>query len=258
MIYIVHNVWPIAAAALAAWAFGAAWFALLPARDRDARASLAGQLLVLASLFWIAAILAGALILAPVEAGGWTVALGTAAIIWGGFVFPVAIADTALHHKQWSTMVSRAGYWLGAMLLMAAILQTIGLQRPDDEAMAAANPMAPAGTGMAGDSAVLPYGEFRLAGVDDSEVDLGHAITISIDEAMIAVASQCVTPRWRYQLVDGVLSTQIVPEPICERGRYAAEDAVIAVFTTPETVARTPQNGWKVSGGGHSITLFSQ
>lgn len=109
-----------------------------------------------------------------------------------------------------------------------------------------------------GVAAMPPPGEYRLAGADGREVNLGHAITVSIDSDTIAVASQCVTPRWRYEYSAGVLTTRIIPTPICERGRYQEEEAVMAVFDAPETALRTPDNGWYIAGGDHSITLFSQ
>jgi hypothetical protein len=42
---------------------------------------------------WLACILAGALILAPPEAGAWAMALGSAFIIWIGFVLPTLIVS---------------------------------------------------------------------------------------------------------------------------------------------------------------------
>ena len=40
---------------------------------------------------WFAAILAGALIVAPAKADVWTMTIGTALIIWGGFVAPITL-----------------------------------------------------------------------------------------------------------------------------------------------------------------------
>lgn len=105
---------------------------------------------------------------------------------------------------------------------------------------------------------LLPQGEFRVAGADRVDVNLGHAITVSIDDDTIALASQCVTPRWTYNYSGGTLATQAIPDPICDRGRYPAEEAAMAVFDAPEIIMRTPENGWYIAGGGRSITLFSQ
>lgn len=105
---------------------------------------------------------------------------------------------------------------------------------------------------------VLPVGEYRLAGADGQGVDLGHAITVSVTEREIRLASQCVTPRWTYRIEQGRMATEAVVEPICDRGRYPAEEAASAVFGSPERIEKTEANGWRISGGGRTITLFSQ
>lgn len=119
---------------------------------------------------------------------------------------------------------------------------------------------APAPPGSAGPEAQqsLPVGEYRVAGADGADIDLGHGISLSVTEDTIALASQCVTPRWTYRYVDGRLRTERIVEPICERGRHPAESAAMAVFDDPQEVLRTPANGLFVEGGGHSVTLFSQ
>ena len=105
---------------------------------------------------------------------------------------------------------------------------------------------------------LLPQGSYRLAGVNGQDVNLGHAVTVSVSEEIIAVASQCVTPRWRYEYVDDRLRTEPIVEPMCERGRYPEEEAIAAVIDDPKDVLRTPANGIYIAGGGQSITLFSQ
>ena len=107
-------------------------------------------------------------------------------------------------------------------------------------------------------AAILVPGEYRLAGADGQDVNLGHTITVSVTQDEIRAASQCVTPRWRYRQEAERLVTQIIPEAICDRGRYPAEEALSAVFDDPQSVARTPENGIAIEGGGHVIILFSQ
>lgn len=101
-------------------------------------------------------------------------------------------------------------------------------------------------------------GEYRVAGADGADVNMGHAISVSVTQTQIEVASQCVTPSWTYRYVNGQLQTRITPEPICERNHNPAETAVLAVFDDPQTILRTPENGIFIEGGEHSITLFSQ
>lgn len=129
MSYIATNTPAILTATLAALVFGAAWYGLLArAETAKPRPSPSFYLLAFACEAWIAAILAGALILAPVEAGGWTVALGSAGIIWAGFVMPVIVVDHRRRQLSWQPTVIDAGHWLGAMLVMAAVLRAIGVE----------------------------------------------------------------------------------------------------------------------------------
>ena len=125
MIYIALNAAPILAATLAALLVGLVY------RTMTGQRSDAG-LLVTAALAeaWLASILAGALILAPVKAGGWTVALGTAVIIWGGFVLPATLVTLRARGVRWPGALADCAQWLAAMLVMAAVLHTIGLIPP--------------------------------------------------------------------------------------------------------------------------------
>ena len=76
---------------------------------------------------------------------------------------------------------------------------------------------------------------------------------------MIETVSQCVTQRWTYRYVARSLcAPSPIIEPVCDRGRYPEEEAIGAVFDDPQEVMRTPANGIYISGGGQSITLFSQ
>lgn len=135
--YILTNAGPILAATLLAVLFGAVWYGLLARpwaraaglEQAELKPSLSLYLLVTGCEAWIAAILAGALILAPVEAGGWTVAWGSAFIIWVGFVLPVIAVNHRFQRLPWSLTVIDAGHWLGAMLLMATVLRAVGVER---------------------------------------------------------------------------------------------------------------------------------
>lgn len=122
MIYILTNAVPILLAGLAGTLVLAALW-----RGRVDPALLAACFV---GTSWLAAILAGALILAPVEAGRWTVALGSATIIWVGFVLPSLLLTLRSRAMTWSASLADAASWLAAMLIQAAALQLIGLVRP--------------------------------------------------------------------------------------------------------------------------------
>ena len=123
MIYIALNAVPILVATLAALAFGALWY-----RPRAVTAGVA--LTALLAEFWLAAILAGALILAPPKGSVWTMTIGSAVVIWIGFVAPAILATDRLRGRTWRATLADAGHWLGAMLVMAVVLRLIGLVPP--------------------------------------------------------------------------------------------------------------------------------
>jgi hypothetical protein len=125
MIYIWLNILPITAATLLGLGIGALW---LRASNRTAKPAtiLAATL----AIFWLAAILAGAVILAPPQADPWTMALGSAFIIWIGFVAPVLIVTLSVHGVGKAATISAAAYWLITMLAQAALLKGMGLVAP--------------------------------------------------------------------------------------------------------------------------------
>lgn len=126
MIYILLNIMPIGAATLLGLAIGAGWLAALRL-PRPGGGTLAGIAL---AQFWLAAILAGALILAPREAGAWVMALGSAVVIWAGFVVPVLGVSLAAYGLGRRRMLAAMAYWLAVMLAQAALMQAIGLVPP--------------------------------------------------------------------------------------------------------------------------------
>lgn len=122
MSYILTNAIPILLAGLAGTALIAAMW-----RGRTTPAILAAAF---ALLSWLAAILAGALILAPVEAGVWTVALGSAFIIWVGFVLPTVAVTLVTRGIAWPRALADAGAWLVVMLAQAVVLRAVGVVGP--------------------------------------------------------------------------------------------------------------------------------
>ncbi len=125
MIYILLNIVPIGVAAGLAMIIGLAWLRL-----SALKISIGGGFAAVLAIFWLAAILAGAIILAPPQGEAWTLALGSAFIIWIGFVAPVLVVTLAVLGEAWGRIASIACCWLIAMLAQAAAMQAMGLIAP--------------------------------------------------------------------------------------------------------------------------------
>lgn len=128
MIYIVLNAWPIALATLAGLLFGAALYRAV--LGNALRLSVGTGITVALAEFWFAAILAGALILAPAKGGVWTMTIGSAVVIWIGFVVPVIAATYRIRALPLRTTLTDCAHWLGVMLVQAVVLRLIGLVPP--------------------------------------------------------------------------------------------------------------------------------
>lgn len=138
MSYILTNALPILIATLASLLFGYAWTAAfgrptaaasLPG-SRSASLSAGFALGAFVAEFWLASILAGALILAPRQAGEWTMAIGSAVVIWIGFVLPALVVTLGYHRLGARRVFADCAHWLGAMVIQAAVLQAVGLTAP--------------------------------------------------------------------------------------------------------------------------------
>ncbi|MEN3793352.1 DUF1761 domain-containing protein [Fulvimarina sp. MAC3] len=130
MIYIFLNIVPILAATIASLAFGAALAAVVPSSGAGNRRSIGFIAIVFLAEFWLCSILAGALILAPPEAGEWTMALGSAVVIWIGFVVPALVVSLGYRNVSVGRTALHCAHWFGAMFIMALVLKTIGLVPP--------------------------------------------------------------------------------------------------------------------------------
>ena len=126
MIYILLNIVPILAATLAGLLFGAAYSAFA----RRGRFSPAVAITAFIAEFWLAAILAGALILAPSKGSVWTMTLGSAFVIWIGFVVPVIMTSYRFRSVANRAALEDSVHWLGVMLIQATVLRLIGLVPP--------------------------------------------------------------------------------------------------------------------------------
>lgn len=128
MVYIVINAVPILLATLAGLVAGFAY----RRATFGARAHASPGLLfavVLAEL-WLAAILAGAIILAPTQAGRWIMAIGSAVVIWIGFVVPALVGALGMRGVGAAGIVRDCGYWLLVMVTQAVVLRGVGVVAP--------------------------------------------------------------------------------------------------------------------------------
>ncbi len=125
MIYIILNLVPIAVATVTGLAIGLVWLGANRARVGTALAMVAAL-----AEFWLAAILAGALILAPAKAPPWVMALASAGVIWAGFVLPVIVVTGIRRGQLPAAVLGDALHWLVVMVAQAVVLKAIGLVPP--------------------------------------------------------------------------------------------------------------------------------
>ncbi len=130
MIYIVENSLQILAASLVAFVVGLAYRAFVGRADLAAQRPSLDMVLAFAAEFWLAAILAGALILAPAKANVWVMALGSAVVIWVGFVVPALVVSLRHHRVRGRAVAAECGYWLVVMVVQAIVLERIGVSAP--------------------------------------------------------------------------------------------------------------------------------
>ena len=130
MIYIVTNAIAILGATLCGRMFGLI-YDRLAGTGRALPSAPSGTMgVVFLAELWLCAILAGALILAPPKGGIWTMTLGSAFVIWIGFVLPTIVAGYRSRGLGWRVIGSDCGQALGVMLVQAAVLRLIGLVAP--------------------------------------------------------------------------------------------------------------------------------
>lgn len=133
MIYIVMNALPITAATACGLLAGllVRWLTGKIGPVGPALLPKPGVLLaIVTAQAWLCAILAGALILAPSEAGEWTMAIGSAVVIWIGFVVPATVVNHAHRGLSMGAMTTDSLSWLAVMVVQAIVLKSIGLVPP--------------------------------------------------------------------------------------------------------------------------------
>ncbi|OYW15691.1 MAG: hypothetical protein B7Z50_00710 [Sphingomonadales bacterium 12-62-5] len=128
MIYIVLNLVPILAATVLGLMLGYGHHRFAGGSERTPSPGL----IVTAALgeFWLASILAGALILAPPKADPWIMAVGSAVVIWAGFVLPLLAITLGYRGVPVRLIARDCGHWLILMVAQAVLMKSMGLVPP--------------------------------------------------------------------------------------------------------------------------------
>lgn len=120
MIYIVDNAGAIMLATVAGLLVGVAFYP-------EARRRIGWLVTAFVAEAWFAALLAGALILAPAKADPWVMAIGTAVVIWIGFIVPALIVTLRAHAFTVADVAQNLIHWLIVMVVEAIVLHAVGL-----------------------------------------------------------------------------------------------------------------------------------
>ena len=109
-------------------------------------------------------------------------------------------------------------------------------------------------------------GQWRLAGVDGQPFDADYGVAISIGQDRIEF-DNCQQIAWNYTYEAGKITTQrtpaitidIAPKPLpCTAPLPPELAGMVTAIDAASEVQRTPENGVRLSGGSHSVTLFGQ
>ena len=113
-------------------------------------------------------------------------------------------------------------------------------------------------------------GEWRVAGIDGKPFDADYGIALSASADEIWWEPRCAGIVRRYR-IRGYSVSMMLPEPppaqeglprpppaVCTIGVPVGVENAFRALDAVDRVMRTPENGIELSGGGHSLTLFSQ
>ncbi len=138
---------------------------------------------------------------------------------------------------------------------------------PSDKGGDTAPEMVPDGVAITSVGELL--GEYRVAGVDDAELPNGEAIALSIDGPILSFEPTCAGFVWGMEFDGEVLAIQRhglgprpapgePPPPVCTVAISAGQTALARALDAVTRAERTPSNAIRLSGNGHSVTLYSQ
>ena len=120
-------------------------------------------------------------------------------------------------------------------------------------------------------NAVDLAGEWRVAGIDGQDFNEPYGLALSADGKEIWWEPRCAGVGRGYTMDGNAIrfgwaaSRGAEPKPgpehappVCAIGLPERLADVVRALDSAERIARTPSNGIAISGGGHSLLLFSQ
>ncbi len=111
-------------------------------------------------------------------------------------------------------------------------------------------------------------GEWRVAGIDGADFNESYGLALSGSADELWWRPRCAGMARTYR-IDGLAISfgppagasppaSDTPPAVCAIGLPPRLAEVVRALDAATTVGRTPNNGIEISGGGHSVLLFSQ
>lgn len=145
--------------------------------------------------------------------------------------------------------------------LASAVLLAACQPVADPASVPTATPSPPETGGeiVQGEAPASLVGEYRVAGIDGTEVGGNIGIGLSITEERIYFEPRCAGFDWTYTYDAGTLAAaRPADRPVCRIAVHPEQRRLATALDAVSQAARTPSNGIELSGGGHTVTLFSQ
>jgi hypothetical protein len=126
---------------------------------------------------------------------------------------------------------------------------------------------APPSPPVVGEPVATLSGEWRVAGIDGRSFDEPYGLALSGDGSNLWWAPRCAGFVRSYRLDGAAVHFSPVarpgandgkPAPVCLIAVPTRLNEVFAVLDGADQAVRTPANAIEISGGGHSLLLFSQ